>query len=424
MDETPRDGAGPNPPVPVEPAAPGVTGSGAPTPSGFAPAGGSGSSLPPPPPPYLPQRTAAFPPPPPRRSAGTGWLWTLLVLAVIGVLIIVAVGFVVDRMNLPRVARFSSGVSTRHDGLREVVMETAATRDKIVVIDLTGVISGEPWDFSGNNLVSHIEEQLERAAEDELVKGIILKIDSPGGEVLASDEIYKLILDFQEDHDKPVVASLGTVAASGGYYVAAPCRWIVANDLTITGSIGVIMHSYNWRGLMDKVGVRPQVFKSGELKDMLSPSKREEDITAEERRILQHLVDETFERFKSVVEEGRGLAQARNEDNPGEEVDRGRTLSTTWSEFADGRLLSGREAWKLGLVDELGNFQSAVERALRLTGLDEARLVQYLRPLGFGSLFRLLGEGQESGSKVTIDFGLPLTRLRAGLYYLAPQLAH
>src|SRR2546428_583630 len=128
-----------------------------------------------------------------------------------------------------------------------------------------------------------ISDQLRLAGEDDSAKAVVLRVDSPGGEVLASDEIYRAIADFEKDYKKPVVASMGGLAASGGYYVSAPCRWIVANELTITGSIGVIMHSYNYRGLLNKVGVRPEVFKSGKFKDMLSGEKDEEDIPAEER---------------------------------------------------------------------------------------------------------------------------------------------
>ncbi|MBL9139875.1 MAG: signal peptide peptidase SppA [Verrucomicrobiales bacterium] len=370
----------------------------------------------------------AWPPPPPpppsaaapQKSRTGGWIWALLFLSLLGAAVILALGFFVDRLNIGRVARMSGTTSGRPDHLRETVLESANTRDKIAVIDLNGVISSDPWDYQGNNLITFIEEQLDRAAADSHVKAVILKVDSPGGEVLASDEIYKLILDFQEHHEKPVVASMGTVAASGGYYVSAPCRWIVANDLTITGSIGVIMQSYNWRGLLDKVGVRPQVFKSGELKDMLSPDKQPGEITEEERRIVQDLVNETFERFKSVIEEGRGFAKAHNEDNAGDEADKGRPLSKSWSDYADGRLLSGKEAWKLGLVDELGDFSAAVERAQKLSGIDDAKLIQYLRPVGFGSLFRLFGQSEET--RIKIDLGIQLPQLRAGLYFLAPQL--
>jgi protease-4 len=193
----------------------------------------------------------------------------------------------------------------------------------------------------------------------------------------------------------------------------------VANELTMTGSIGVIMHSYNWRGLMDKIGVRPQTYKSGALKDMFSPDRREEEITSEERRILQNMIDETFERFKTVVEEGRGIAHASNRASG--EDDEGRPLSEDWQDYADGRVLSGKEAFKHGFVDELGNFETAVKRTQKLAGIRNARLVRYLRPMPFSSLFRLFGQSEES--RVKIDLGFELPRLRSGLYFLTPSLA-
>ncbi len=344
----------------------------------------------------------------------------LAILGVIAIGSLLSIWYVVDQIRLTQMTSFGMVRPSRPDPLREVVIEDARTRNKILVIDIFGVISSSPWDYLGNNLVTHVEDQLEKAAQDDDVRAVILKIDSPGGEVLASDEIYKLLMEFQEEHGKPVIGSMGTLAASGGYYVAAPCQWIVANELTITGSIGVIMHSYNWRGLMDKVGVRPQVFKSGELKDMLSPDKPVEEITAEERRIVQNLVNQTFERFKHVVEEGRRFARQRNLERGGDTEDHGRTLAPNWVDYADGRLLSGTEAWELGFVDELGNFGTAVERALRIAEIEDARLVQYLRPLGLGSLFRLFGQSEEA--RVELDLGLRMPRLEPGLYFIAPTL--
>ncbi len=444
MDVTPP-GDSPTPSNPQVPEIPPVQGSAPdggrasaqPQPSSPAPNSPSGIQSPPPlesrspepyrAEPYRPVRafvdgpTAGAPGHSSRRS-GRGWLWALLIVGAIGLLGVVGLVWVAGNFDGAGAGNFAaSGNGGRHDNLREIVIDPSPSRDKIAIIDLQGVISGEPIEYEGSTLVDFIEAQLSRAGKDSHVKAVILKIDSPGGEVLASDEIYKLIADFQESHDKPVIASMGAVAASGGYYVAAPCRWIVANELTITGSIGVIMHSYNWRGLMDKVGIRPQVFKSGQLKDMLSPDKRDDEITTEERRIVQDLVNETFERFKSVVEEGRALAQSRNEDNAGEDTDHGRPLAKNWQDYADGRLVSGKDAWKLGFVDELGDFDDAVERAEKIAGIEQAKLVQYQRPASFGSLFHLLGKSEET--KVKIDLGLPTLKLRSGLYFLAPHLA-
>ena len=154
------------------------------------------------------------------------------------------------------------------------------------------------------------EEQLDRAAEDKHVKAVLLRVDSPGGEVLASDEIYRAIHEFQDKTGRPVVAQMGSLAASGGYYVSAPCRWIVANELSLTGSIGVIMSGMNFRGLMDKVGIQPQVYKSGKFKDMMSSTRRPEDIPAGEREMVQGLIDETYATFKGVVRKGRAASRA------------------------------------------------------------------------------------------------------------------
>jgi protease-4 len=209
---------------------------------------------------------------------------------------------------------------------------------------------------------------------------------------------------------------MGGLAASGGYYVSAPCRWIVANELTITGSIGVIMHSYNYRGLLNKVGVRPEVFKSGKFKDMLSGEKDEEEILPEEKQMIQSLIDETFQRFKKIVAEGRENA---SDQNRGE----GRPLADDWENYADGRVLSGKQAYELGFVDELGNFDTAVERARLLARIKDANLVQYQRPFDLSNLFRLFGESESRALK--IDLGMQLPKLQVGrLYFLSPTVLH
>ena len=268
-------------------------------------------------------------------------------------------------------------------------------------------------------MVEYIRDQLELAQKDDAVKAVILKVNSPGGEVLASDDIYHAIDDFQRVSGKPVVAAMSSVAASGGYYVSAPCRWIVANELTITGSIGVIMSTVNIRGLLDKVGVRPEVFKSGKFKDMLSWTKAPEEISKEERDMVQKMVDETFDKFKEVVQDGRKAANDANEKRS----EKGRRLSDSWTDFADGRVLSGKEAYELGLVDELGGWQIAVRRARKLAKIENANLIQYHQRMDFSSLFRLLGKSEET--KIKVDLGLDLPKLKAGyLYFLSPWMIH
>ena len=307
--------------------------------------------------------------------------------------------------------------------LEEVIVEDNEAPDKIAVVDIQGIITSKVVDGGGYNLVDIVKAQLKRSEDDNKVKAVILKVDSPGGEVLASDEIARLLVDFQKDSKKPVVASMGNLAASGGYYVSSPCQWIVANELTITGSIGVIMHGFNYRGLMDKVGLAPQVYKSGKFKDMLSPDRKLEDIPPEEREMVQHLIDETYAKFKQVVQDGRSIAQQKNKAN----VDKGRPLADDWSSYADGRVLSGKEAYDLGFVDQLGNFQDAVKRAKILGGIggnSSANLIQFQQRYDIGDFLRILGKSP-APPVVKVDLGVEAPKLQAGqMYFLAPMFAH
>jgi len=300
--------------------------------------------------------------------------------------------------------------------LEEVVVENHGAAQKIALVDVTGFISSGTLSRGSDNIARYVSDQLKAAKADKEVRAVVLRVDSPGGEVLASDEIYRAIMDFQRESRKPVIASMGAVAASGGYYVSAPCQWIVANELTITGSIGVIMHSYNYRGLLNKVGVRPEVFKSGRLKDMLRPDREESEVTPEERRILQDMVDETFQRFKRIVAEGR--KQAENNNKGG-----GHPLSSSWEEVADGRVLTGKAALEYGFVDELGNLETAVKRAKLLARIDDANLISYERPFDLSNVFRLFGKSQPPSIKIDVGFDLP--SLQAGrLYFLSSSMLH
>src|ERR1039457_6358812 len=222
-------------------------------------------ATPPPPPPLTPPLT---PPPlivppsstPPRRRS-RGWMIVALVLLVLlGMSVLANLSHLLSGFGPMKVAR-SNSVGPR---LEEVSTEDNGASSKIAVVEVDGIITSRALDQGGYNMVDVIKAQLKRAEEDDKVRAVILKVDSPGGEVLASDEISRAVGDFQtKARGKPGVCSMGGLAASGGYYVSAPCRWIVANDLTITGSIGVILSTWNYRGLMNKVGVVPETFKSG-----------------------------------------------------------------------------------------------------------------------------------------------------------------
>jgi protease-4 len=340
-------------------------------------------------------------------------IFALVVLVLLGISVLFNLGHLARSLVPMSVSR----TRTAGPRLEEVVTEDNDASIKIAVVEVDGIITSRAIDQGGYNMVDVIKAQLKRAEEDDKVKAVILKVDSPGGEVLASDEISRAISQFQKKpHGKPVVCSMGSLAASGGYYVSAPCRWIVANDLTITGSIGVILSTWNYRGLMNKVGVHPETFKSGKYKDMLSGSREPDSITPEEREMVQALINETYGKFTNVVATGREWAQDKNKN-------KGRTLSESWADYADGRILSGTEAFKLGFVDELGTFDDAVKRAKNIAAIRNANLVEYQQRYDISDLFRLFG--QTESKAVKLDLGVEVPKLQAGqLYFLSPTFLH
>ncbi len=192
-----------------------------------------------------------------------------------------------------------------------------------------------------------IMEQLRRAADDPSIKAVVLRLNTPGGSAAASQEIA-LEVDRLRQTGKKVVASMGDVAASGGYWIACRCDKIVANPGTMTGSIGVIMETQNLQGLYEKLGVNPVVFKSGPHKDMGSSSRV---VTEQEQQIFQSMVDDIYKQFLETVSEGRGMDQARVR------------------EVADGRVFTGSQAVENGLVDDLGNYYDAIDLAADLAGI-------------------------------------------------------
>lgn len=209
---------------------------------------------------------------------------------------------------------------------------------KVALITVEGVILDS----------KEIIEQLEKHRTNPTVKAIVLRINSPGGGVAPSQEIYEELLKTRETAKKPVVASMGSVAASGGYYIASASDLIMANPGTITGSIGVLLQIPNISGLMQKIGIKSVVVKSGQHKDLASPTR---EMTEAERQILQGMLDDVHDQFIDVVAKSRRLDRKKVEA------------------IADGRIFSGREAQSIGLVDHLGNLQDAVERAGALAGI-------------------------------------------------------
>jgi protease-4 len=372
-------------------------------------------------PPPLTPPPIITPPPPSKPRKSRGWMIFAIILLVL--LFISLFGNFTQFISHAFSSGFSrSGFRTsmmREVGprLEECVLKDNDARSKIAVVTINGIITDNARNQTGNNMVDVIKAQLDHAKDDDRVKAVILKVDSPGGEVMASDEINKAVADFQDKSHKPVVCSMGSLAASGGYYVSAPCRWIVANELTITGSIGVILHTWNYRGLMDKVGLAPVTYKSGLYKDMLSGERNTNEIPAEERVMVQGLIDETYQKFKNVVADGRNAAHEKNQTE-------GHALINNWTNYADGRVLSGTQAFKYGFVDELGNFDDAVKATKKIAGITKANLIEYRERYDISEFLRLFGQSG-AAHDIKLDLGLEMPKLQAGqLYFLSPTFVN
>lgn len=322
------------------------------------------------------------------------WPWILG----IGGLAVWALALVAGVVTL--IATASGSLGGTRDWAESTVLGSG--RSKVAIIRIEGEIvpgQGGTGLFASGLAADDYVSQLRQAGEDEDVRAVILRLDTPGGTVVATDEVYRAVRAL-EAAGKPVVASMGETAASGGYYIASGTRMIFANSETLTGSIGVIAMYLNMEGTAQKIGVKPIVIKSGRLKDMGSPYR---DITPEERAILQGLINESYERFVGVVAEGRKLS-----------VDAVRKI-------ADGRVLSGEQALRAGLVDKIGGLEDAFEEARRLAGIHgSARLVEYRRP-SVGLLGSLFASRINVGGEVRAALrqsGLDLAPPRPGLHYL------
>ena len=285
--------------------------------------------------------------------------------------------------------------------LQEIVLVPSGAKDKIAVIDVEGMIStviGSGPFTREKNAVSAVYVRLKRAAEDPSVKAVLLRLDTPGGEVTASDIIYHEVLRFKDETAKPVVGLMMGVAASGGYYVASACDVIMAHPTSLTGSIGVISVFPSLEGLMDKIGVKVEVVKSGEAKDSGGIFR---DMTEEERKIFQGIIDQYYGNFLDVVALNRG------EKISPEELKRA----------ADGRVFTARQALELGLIDEIGYLDDALRRVRALAGLRSAEVVGYTYyPKTKTNIY-----ASELGSDVSLESKVlesTLNLLKPGFYFL------
>jgi protease-4 len=292
----------------------------------------------------------------------------------------------------------------KHLGERTVFQEEPiggdhGTRNKIAVIYLSGLISYSVAGVLGEEgMVGDIKEQLRLAGKDKDVKAIVVVVDSPGGEVTASDELYRAVRQARDK--KPVVVSMASLAASGGYYVAVGGTHLMASESTITGSIGVILQTLNYRKLLDKVGLDILTIKSGKFKDLLSGSRQ---TTEEEVQLVEELIMESYDQFVGIVAKERKMKVDDLKDG-----------------LADGRIFSGRQAKKDKLIDSLGYYEDAVNKAKELANIREARQIKYIAPVSLRKLLEILGKSESKTVKVQV--GPETLKLQSGkLYYVAEQ---
>jgi len=271
--------------------------------------------------------------------------------------------------------------------LEEKVLEGEGSK-KILLLDISGTISeqeksGGLLGGSSASMVSLVRETLQKAEKDSDIAGIILRINSPGGTVTASDIIHHDLLEFKKRRNIPVIACIMSIGASGGYYVAAAADEIVTHPTAITGSIGVILVKFNVAGLMGKLGLEEQTVKSGDKKDIMSIFRR---ATPEEERLAQEIIDQLYGRFLDVIMARPGNSLTRDE----------------LRKLADGRVYTAGQALQARLIDRIGYLDDVIASIRKSSGDDKARVISYYRPGSYkGSIYA----GSEERDSFSALFG-------------------
>jgi protease IV len=300
----------------------------------------------------------------------------LLVLAVGLVMVVLAVG--------------ASGPSVQTAVYEEEYVSGAGPA-KIAVVPVEGTIASADSTVPGTQppvTPEGLADALLQAEQDPSVAAVVLEVNSPGGGVTASDQMHQSILDFKESSGKPVVVSMDSVAASGGYYISAAANRIVANESTLTGSLGVVIPLLNFSEAAEKYGVTQRYVKSGEFKTMGSSWN---ELTPEEREVFQSIVDQEYDEFVEVIVEGRDLPEERVR------------------EIADGRIYSGQQAKELGLVDSFGGLDDAAEISQDLANVQGASVVRYVQPESFtDTLLARLAPQEPQALQLAEEAGLTL----------------
>lgn len=360
------------------------------------------SDFPPPIPPPIPPQQNYYVPvqQPPKKSFFKKILITFLILFFIGGMLLAAgAALLISSTFVTGMDKLSTNFTDEY--VNYTFISDGTDSEIIAVVDIAGIITSSQNNAYGANS-KKITTALEAAASDPFVKCIIINMNTPGGEVIASDVIYNTIKEIKSKYGIKVITYMNNMAASGGYYIAAASDHIMANRLTLTGSIGVIMSSVNLSGMLDKIGVAPQTYRSGDMKDIMSMSRPS---TEKEKIYLQSLIQETFDEFAKIVAEGRPAFETA------EDVKK--------SVFADGRILTGAKAKELGLVDSLGYFNDAVSEAKKMIGVSDPKVIRYSTK---NTLIDLLLSSKVNTSLTSSLLPVKFEAIEAGrMYFLAPE---
>ena len=293
--------------------------------------------------------------------------------------------------------------------LQEHTVMPGRSGDKVAIIEVEGMLSNmrsggllQPTE----NPVSLFTQQMRAAARDKSVKAVVLRVNSPGGTVTASDTMYEIVKDFRRTTKKPVIASTQEVCASGAYYISCAADSIVVHPTSVVGSIGVLFSTMEFEGALGKLGVRTESIKSGPLKDMGSPYK---ELSANERAVMQEMVDEYFKRFVGIVTATRPVREPPPTMPP----------ASDYSGVYSGRVFSGEKAVELGLADRAGRLEDAIRLAKQTAKAKGAKVVMYKRPYGYGGSIYASAEPPPAKAG-TLRLELPESRLflPGGFYYL------
>jgi len=298
------------------------------------------------------------------------WIALIAAAAILVISLVINSAFAIFQSTLG--ANMDELLAVSETTVSERIVEDGDFDKRIAVLNVEGTIqdTGDAASLLGGTGYNHdlFMEQLEQVKNDDSIKAVMLKVNSPGGGVVESAQIHDKITEIQEETKKPFYVSMGAVAASGGYYISAPADKIFVNRETMTGSLGVIMQTVNYGELAKKYGVDFVTIKSGPFKDIGSPTR---EMTADEQALLQEMLDDSYEAFVDVIEEGRGM--------PEEQV----------KAVADGRIMNGRQAVEAKLADDFG-FEEDVLTALRTDyDLKGAQVIEYGADQGIGSLFSM-----------------------------------